>query len=285
MIREIKFGFNNLNELYFKEEVYNLDITTIIGVVLGLALVGWSILSGSELKNYINAPSLVIVLGGMIAGWLVAFPLSEIVNVGKVFAKTIKNSEFDIDQIITKIIELANVARREGLLALEEAVAEIKDDFLQKGVMLIVDGTDPELVKNILETEIDNLSERHAKSRSQLEVMGSLCPAFGMVGTLVGLVAMLQNLSDPSSIGPAMAVALLTTFYGSLFANLIFIPMASKLALKSNEEVLIRSVMIEGLLSIQAGENPRIIEEKLKVFLPPSVRKTVGTQEANSDNG
>ena len=234
-----------MNELYFKEEVYDLDITTIIGVVLGLALVGWSILSGSELKNYINPPSLVIVIGGMIAGWLVAFPLNEIVNVGKVFAKTIKNSEFDIDQIITKIIELANVARREGLLALEEAVAEIKDDFLQKGVMLIVDGTDPELVKNILETEIDNLSERHAKSRSQLEVMGSLCPAFGMVGTLVGLVAMLQNLSDPASIGPAMAVALLTTFYGSLFANLIFIPMASKLALKSNEEVLIRSVMIE----------------------------------------
>ncbi|MBF4691733.1 motility protein A [Fusibacter ferrireducens] len=262
-----------------------MDITTIIGVVLGIALVGWGILGNSELKNYIDPPSLVIVVGGMVSGWLVAFPMKEVVNVGKIFAKTIKNNEFDIDQIITKIIELANVARREGLLALEEAVSEIKDDFLQKGVMLIVDGTDPELVKNILETEIDNLAERHAKSRSQLEVMGSLCPAFGMVGTLIGLVAMLQNLSDPSSIGPAMGVALLTTFYGSLFANLIFIPMAGKLALKSNEEVLIRNVMIEGLLSIQAGENPRIIEEKLKVFLPPSVRKTVGTQEANSDNG
>jgi len=262
-----------------------LDITTIIGIVLGFALVGWSILSGSELKNYINAPSLVIVLGGMIAGWLVAFPLSDVVKFGKVLTKTIKNNEFDIDQIITKIIELANVARREGLLALEEAVSEIKDDFLQKGVMLIVDGTDPELVKNILETEIENLSERHARGKAQLEVMGSLCPAFGMVGTLVGLVAMLQNLSDPSSIGPSMAVALLTTFYGSLFANLIFIPMAGKLSLKSNEEILIRSVMIEGLLSIQAGENPRIIEEKLKVFLPPSVRKSVGTQEANTENG
>ena len=151
--------------------------------------------------------------------------------------------------------------------------------------MLIVDGTDPELVKNILETEIDNLSERHAKSRSMVETLGSLSPAFGMVGTLIGLVAMLQNLSDPTSIGPAMAVALLTTFYGSLMANLIFVPMATKLGIKSNDEVLIRSVMVEGLLSIQAGENPRIIEEKLKVFLPPSVRSKVGTQEANTDNG
>ncbi len=262
-----------------------MDITTIIGIVLGIALVGWGIVSNSDLGSYIDPPSLIIVLGGTIAGYLVAFPMKEVLNIGKVLGKTIKNNEFDIDQIITKIIELANVARREGLLALEEAVSEIKDDFLQKGVMLIVDGTDPELVKNIMETEIENLTDRHSKSRSMLEMMGTLAPAFGMVGTLIGLVAMLQNLSDPSSIGPSMAVALLTTFYGSLFANLIFIPMASKLALKSNEEILIRSVMIEGLLSIQAGENPRIIEEKLKVFLPPSVRKTVGTQEARSENG
>lgn len=262
-----------------------MDITTIIGIILGFVLVAWGIVSNSDLSNYIDPPSLVIVLGGTIAGYLVAFPLKEVLNIGKVLSKTIKNNDFDVDQIITKIIELANVARREGLLALEEAVAEIKDDFLQKGVMLIVDGTDPELVKNIMETEVENLSDRHSKNRSMLETMGTLCPAFGMVGTLIGLVAMLQNLSDPSSIGPAMAVALLTTFYGSLFANLIFIPMAAKLNLKSNDEVLVRNVMIEGLLSIQAGENPRIIEEKLKVFLPPSVRGGVGTQEAKSDNG
>ncbi len=262
-----------------------MDITTIIGIVLGLVLVAWGILSNSDLGSYIDPPSLVIVLGGMFSGYLVGYPLKDVLNVGKVFGKTMKNNELDVNQIITKIIELANVARREGLLALEEAVSEIKDDFLQKGVMLIVDGTDPELVKNIMETEVENLQDRHAKNRSMLDMMGSLCPAFGMVGTLVGLVAMLQSLDDPSSIGPKMAVALLTTFYGSLFANLIFIPMVNKLSLKSNEEVLVRSVMIEGLLSIQAGENPRIIEEKLKVFLPPSVRATVGTQEANSDNG
>lgn len=262
-----------------------MDITTLIGIIMGILLVGWGIVSNGTIGSYIDPPSIVIVIGGTFAGWLVAYPMKDVANLGKVFGKTMKNSEFDIDQIITKIIELANVARREGLLALEEAVAEIKDDFLQKGVMLIVDGTDSELVKNILETEIDNLTERHAKNRGMLETLGSLAPAFGMVGTLIGLVAMLQNLSDPSSIGPSMAVALLTTFYGSLIANLFFNPMASKLGVKSNEEVLIRSVMVEGLLSIQAGENPRIIEEKLKVFLPPSVRKKVGTQEANTDNG
>ena len=262
-----------------------MDITTILGMVLGFGFIIWSILLGGSLGWYIDPPSIVVVVGGMIGGFLVAFPLKDVLTLGKVFSKTLKNSEFDVDQIITKIIELANVARREGLLALEEAVSEIKDDFLQKGVMLIVDGTDPELVKNIMETEIENLSTRHSKSKSMFDLLGSLGPAFGMIGTLIGLVAMLQNLSDPSSIGPAMAVALLTTFYGSIFANLLFIPIANKLSLKSNEEILIRNVMIEGLLSIQAGENPRIIEEKLKVFLPPSVRKSVGTQEAKSDNG
>lgn len=263
-----------------------MDITTIIGVVLGFVLVVWGILSGgNNIMDYVDTASFVIVIGGMFAGYLVAFPLSDVLNVGKVFGKTIKNNELNVNQIITKIIELANVARREGLLALEEAVSEIKDDFLQKGVMLIVDGTDPELVKNILETEVENLSDRHSKNRSMIDMMGSLCPAFGMVGTLIGLVGMLNKLDDPSTIGPQMAIALITTFYGSLFANLIFIPMVNKLNLKSTEEVLVRSVMIEGLLSIQAGENPRIIEEKLKVFLSPSVRKTVGTQEAKSDNG
>ena len=262
-----------------------MDITTILGIVLGTGFIVWSILLGGELIWYWDAPSVVVVAGGMFAGFLVAYPLKEVLNLGKVMSKTIKNNEYDVDQIITKIIELANVARREGLLALEEAVSEIKDDFLQKGVMLIVDGTDPELVKNILETEIENISERHGKGKSMLDLFGSLGPAFGMIGTLIGLVAMLQNLSDPNSIGPAMAIALITTFYGSILANLIFIPMAAKLALKSNEEILIRNVMIEGLLSIQAGENPRIIEEKLKVFLPPSMRKRVGTQEAKSDNG
>lgn len=256
-----------------------MDITTILGIILGFGFILWSITLGGKLDWFFDAPSIVVVVGGMFAGFLVSFPLKDVLNLGKVFGKTIKNSEHDIDQIIKKIIELANIARREGLLALEEAVSDIKDDFLQKGVMLVVDGTDPELVKNIMETDIESLSARHSRSRSMFDTFGSLGPAFGMIGTLIGLVIMLQNLSDPSSIGPAMGVALLTTFYGSVLANLIFIPFASKLQLKSNEEVMIRNVMLEGLLSIQTGENPRIIEEKLKVFLAPAMRKKISEQQ------
>ncbi len=256
-----------------------MDISTILGLVLGFGFILWSITLGGKLDWFFDAPSVVVVLGGMFAGFLVSFPLAQALSVGKVFGRTIKNNEFDIEGIIKKVIDLANVARKDGLLALEEAVSDINDDFMQRGVMLIVDGTDPELVKTIMETEIENLSTRHGKSKGMFDAMGSLGPAFGMIGTLIGLVIMLQNLDDPSSIGPAMGTALLTTFYGSVLANLIFIPMATKLGIKSDEEVLIRTVMVEGLLSIQAGENPRIIEEKLKVFLSPAVRKKLSSDE------
>jgi len=256
-----------------------LDIATIGGLVAGLALITWGILSGSPLKSFIDVGSVIIVVGGTFAALFVTFPLSKVFTIGKVSGKAFKNADNNSGVIITKVIELANVARREGLLALEEAVDEVNDVFLKKGVMLIVDGTDPELVQNILETEISYLQDRHGEGKALFENLGTLAPAFGMVGTLIGLVAMLNNLDDPSSIGPAMAVALLTTFYGSLLANLIFNPLAVKLSIKSKDEVLIREIMIEGLLSIQAGENPRIIEEKLKAFLPPSMRSALGGDE------
>lgn len=263
-----------------------MDIATIGGLILGFALTVWGIVSGgSPIGDFIDTGSVIIVIGGSFAALFVSFPLSSVLTFGKVAGNTFSTSSINVGDIIKKVIELANVARREGLLALEEAVSDIKDEFLQKGVMLIVDGTDPELVKNILETEITNLEERHASNRGMFSALGSLFPAFGMVGTLIGLVAMLGNLSDPSSIGPSMAVALLTTFYGSLFSNLIFNPMATKLEGRSKNEILVKQVMIEGLLSIQAGENPRIIEEKLKAFLPPSMRKGIGTQETEEANG
>ncbi len=257
-----------------------MDIATIGGIVLGMVLVIWGIISGgSSLGSFVDTGSILIVIGGGFAGTIVAFPLSSTTNVGKVFMKTIKNNTFETGDIISRVISLANTARREGLLALEEATSDIEDPFLKKGVMLIVDGTDPELVKSILETELSTLQDRHAAGKGYLDTLGALMPAFGMIGTLIGLVAMLSNLSDPSSIGPAMAVALLTTFYGSLFANLFWIPMGQKLGVKSAEEQLIKQIMIEGLLSIQAGENPRIIEEKLKVFLPPRVRESIGDNQ------
>ena len=263
-----------------------MDIGLLGGIIAGFALVIFGIVSGgTALTDFIDVGSVLIVVGGGISATFVQMPLADMLGIGKTFGKALKNPEFNTGQIIDKVIELANVARREGLLALEEAVDEVNDEFLKKGVMLIVDGTDPEMVKSILETELSNMMDRHARGRSSFEALGSLMPAFGMIGTLVGLVAMLNNLSDPSSIGPSMAVALLTTFYGSLFANLIFIPIAGKLKIKSGEETLVKQVMIEGLLSIQAGENPRIIEEKLKAFLSPSIRKTIGTQEEGGRDG
>lgn len=261
-----------------------MDIGLVAGIVAGLVLVVFGILSGGAgIGDFIDPASILIVIGGGIAATFVQMPLGDMLGMGKVFSKALKNPEYNTGEIIDKVIELANVARREGLLALEEAVDEVNDEFLKKGVMLIVDGTDPEMVKNILETELSNMIDRHGRGRGAFDALGSLMPAFGMIGTLVGLVAMLNALSDPSSIGPKMAVALLTTFYGSLFANLIWIPISGKLKIKSDEEALVKQVMIEGLLSIQAGENPRIIEEKLKAFLSPTIRKTIGTQEEGEE--
>lgn len=261
--------------------MYLLDIGTIGGIVLGIVLIVWSIvIGGVSVMAFVDVPSVVIVIGGSFAAVFVSFPLKWVLGCGAIFKQTMTTSTISVSDIITKIIDLANVARREGLLALEEAVDQVNDDFLKKGVMLIVDGTDPELVKNILETEIAYMEARHSQGKGLLDTFGSLGPAFGMIGTLIGLIAMLKNLDDPSSIGPSMGVALITTFYGSVLANLIFIPMSNKVSIKSKEEVLVREIMVEGLLSIQAGENPRIIEEKLKAFLPPSLRKGAGTPEA-----
>ncbi len=261
-----------------------MDIGTIGGIVVGFALIIWAIIAGgSPIGSFFDAGSIIIVFGGTFAATFVSFPMNRVTGLGKVLSKAIGNASNDAGAVITKIIELANVARREGLLALEEAVQQIDDDFLKKGIMLIVDGTDPELVKSILETEVDFIVERHGSGKQLFDTLGSLAPAFGMIGTLVGLVAMLQNLDDPAAIGPSMAVALLTTFYGSVLANLIFIPIATKLSVKSDQELLVRQIMIEGLLSIQAGENPRIIEEKLKAFLSPSVRKSIVDEAGEKD--
>jgi chemotaxis protein MotA len=257
-----------------------LDLGTLIGIVLGFVLIIVSILLGGSLGSFFDLPSLMIVLGGTIAATLVAYPLPKVKEIIKLTQIAFKQRPNNPNDMIDNIIELANKARKEGLLALEESSGNLEDDFIKKGIMLVVDGTDPELVRTLLETELAFLEERHKGGQGLFETMGSLCPAFGMVGTLIGLINMLQKLDDPSSIGPSMAVALITTFYGSLFANLIFIPIANKLKLKSREETLEKEIVVEGLLSIQAGENPRIIEEKLKAFLPPSMRREAQEGEA-----
>ena len=248
-----------------------MDMSTLAGIIAGCAFMIISILLDGELGSYYDLPSIMITLGGTFAATLVAYPFERLASMTKV-AKNLFSIEEKPQNIISTIIELANIARKEGLLALEEAAYRIGDPFLQKGILLIVDGTDPELVRNILETELNFIEERHEEAQGVFETMASLAPGFGMIGTLIGLINMLRKLDDPSSIGPSMSVALVTTFYGSLLANLFFSPMATKLKYKSRREMLLKEIMLEGMLSIQAGENPRIIGEKLKAFLPPKDR-------------
>lgn len=261
-----------------------MDLATSLGLIAGIVFIVLGISQSGNIFTFIHLPSILIVLGGTIASTFTSFQLKKVLSTFKVVKKAFVDKSFSPNQVILQIIDLANIARKEGLLALEEAAEKIDDDFLKKGILLIVDGTDPELVRNILETELAFLEERHSEGQSIFETMGSYAPAFGMIGTLIGLINMLRDIQDTSSIGPNMSTALITTFYGSLLANLVFLPIANKLKGRSREEIYIKELMVEGLLSIQAGENPRIIEEKLKTFLSPEMRSTVkrefGSEEA-----
>ena len=264
-----------------------VDLATIIGLVLGVFFFLFSIIVDkgvSGIAAFWNVPSVMITMGGTIASTMINFPMNKFVGALRASAIAFKVVLMNEGEVIKEIIRLSNVARKEGLLALEEAAEAIEDDFLKKGVLLIVDGTDPELVRSILETELSFIETRHRDVQGVWSQMGALAPAWGMIGTLVGLINMLGNLNDPSSIGPAMAVALLTTMYGSIMANFICIPFAGKLSVRSNEELLMKEVMIEGLLSIQAGENPRVIEEKLKAFLSPVLRASLSDQSAEGES-
>lgn len=261
-----------------------MDLALIIGLVSGWIFIILSILLNADLQisgvlRFIDWPSVMVTVGGTIAATLVAFPMPVLLSGLKGFKNALKPSKVDPITAIKNIIDLANLARKEGILALEDAASAMDDDFLQKGIMLVVDGTDPELVRNILETEISFIEERHKKVSDVWEFIGTMGPSWGMIGTLIGLVMMLQSMSDPAAIGPAMAVAIITTFYGSVIANFIANPIANKLKVFSSEEQLVKEVLIEGILSIAAGENPRIIEEKLKVFLSPILRDTVGAND------
>ena len=237
----------------------------------------------SLLPNFVDVPSIIITIGGSMAGVIACNKLPFMATGLKGITLCMKEPGYEPASMITNIINLSNVARKEGLLALEEAAADIEDAFLKKGIMLVVDGTDPELVRGILETDLACTEDRHKQVIGFWEKWAELGPAWGMIGTLVGLVIMLYNMEDASSIGPAMATALLTTLYGSLIANWLCNPVASKLKVNNSLEVTLRNITIEGLLSIQAGENPRVIEEKLKSFLAPSARGNVGADAGGGE--
>lgn len=268
-----------------------LDLASVIGLVVCLVMVIFGIVSGelgfAALPNFVDIPSVLITIGGTFAGTLVCFSIKDYVAGLKSITLAIKAQVIDEATTIKNIIDLSNVARKEGLLSLEEAANNLQDEFLKKGILLIVDGTDPELVRAILETELSCIESRHKKTMGFWDTVATNGPAWGMIGTLIGLVNMLKNLEDASTIGPNMAVALLTTLYGSLLANWIATPVSAKLKANNDAEVMLKEVMIEGLLSIQAGENPRVIEEKLKSFLSPKQRASFGSDnnEDTAGNG
>lgn len=254
-----------------------MDIASLLGIVLGLVMLVFGIITNAGIGGfgrYIDPASAIITFGGAFAATLASYSLPDYIAGLKSFTLIFKTTAINASEMIQKIIELSNVARKEGLLSLEESAADLDEPFLKKGILLIVDGTDPDLVRAIMETELVNVDTRHKKLISFWDTLGAMGPAWGMIGTLVGLVNMLYNMDDAGAIGPAMAVALITTLYGSLLANWICTPVANKLKDNNAAEMMLKEVMIEGLLSIQAGENPRVIEEKLKSFLAPKDRKT-----------
>ena len=249
-----------------------MDIATFLGIFSGFALMIIAIKTGGGLTWFISIPSMMIVMGGTVATTLIQYSLSDVLGVFKV----VRNAFFiklpDYSKEISTVVDLSKLARREGILALERLKNELDDPFLAKGIELAIDGLEPKAIMEMLSTELEYTEERHKTGAEIFSTMGTFAPAMGMLGTLIGLVQMLMVMDDPKSIGPAMAIALITTFYGSLLANLLFLPISSKLKLRSQEEARLRQLIIEGIMSIQFGDNPRIIEQKLNVFLAPAER-------------
>lgn len=271
-----------------------MNIASIIGLISGFLLMIFGMVfdmstfsvNMGKINNFIDIPSVLITFGGSFTTLMTMEPsLKTFVNKLASFRLILKTPVNNDVDTIKNIIALSNTARKEGLLALEETASAIEDDFLKKGILLIVDGTDPELVRSILETELGCIEGRHNDTIGFWDKLSAMGPAWGMIGTLIGLVNMLKDLSDPSTIGPNMAVALITTFYGSLLANWVCIPVVNKLKAINATEIMMKEVVVEGLLSIQAGENPRVIEEKLKSFLNPSSRAAFDVNEGGEEIG
>ena len=237
-----------------------MDFATIIGILGGFGLVIVAVVSGGGLTWFLDGPSAMIVLGGTFGAALINYPLSDLLGVIKVAKNAFQGKKQQADVVINQLVEMSKICRREGLLALQTLIKQTKDPFLIKGISLVVDGLDPAHVSEILETELDFIGERHRLGAEIFTTLGNFAPAMGLVGTLIGLVQMLQQMNNPGTIGPAMAVALITTFYGVILANLVFLPIAGKLKTRSSQELMLKQLIINGILSIQSGDNPRVLE-------------------------
>jgi len=257
-----------------------MDVGTIIGLMAGSGLIIWAMLDGSSVSAFFDGPSVAIVLGGSVAAALISFPVKDIAKVTKVVKNTLFSKTSDIHGLIKQMVHFAEIARRDGILSLENAIKDVDDPFLVSGVQMAVDGTDPELIETIMECELESIADRHANGKALFDNIGRFAPAFGMIGTLIGLVKMLQSMEDPSKIGAGMAIALLTTMYGALLANLVALPLAEKLGKRSAEELMVKSVIVRGVMAIQSGDNPRVVEQKLKTFLPVRLRVSMDSEAA-----
>lgn len=250
-----------------------MDIATIVGVLACLVLVLVAILSKTGLTTFVDMPSLMLVLGGSISATLMCFPLGSFLKLFKILKKYILAKPSNPVDHVTTLVRLAEVARRDGILSLENHLSDGEyDDFMVRGLRMAIDGQDPAVIQTAMEQEVETLMERHSVGKLLFEKLGTYAPAFGMLGTIMGLIIMLQSMDDPAALGPGMALALITTFYGSLFANVIFLPISDKLGTRSEEEVAGKLLIMRGVMSIQSGDNPRIVQQKLMAFLDATQR-------------
>ncbi len=250
-----------------------MDLASVIGIIGGLTVMFFSIIvAGASFAAFVDYPSVICVIGGAVASVMVCAPLGSIFSLGRVVRKAFFRRSEEIPELIEQIVSMAETARRDGLLALENRLGEIENPFIVLGIQMAVDGTRPEVIDDVLRSEMEAVNARHRDGKLLLDQFGKYAPAFGMIGTLIGLVIMLGNMDDPASIGPGMAVALLTTLYGAVIANVVCLPLAEKLGHLNRQELQTMEIVLRGILAIQSGDNPRIIEQKLSTFLPPRAR-------------
>ena len=266
-----------------------MDITSILGLVIGLVLIVFVGITPAKLGNFWDPESLAIVVGGAIAAVVMSYPLSMLKTIPGHFKMLIQGNKYNIAELVNTLEEMAQLARKNGLLALEEKANELDDMFFKQGIMLIVDATEPEEVRSLMENDLDAMAARHEEGIGLYNKASAFSPAFGMIGTLVGLVNMLKGMNldgdGASDIGPAMATALITTFYGCMLANLLFSPIANKLSVRNDEEMLYKQIMIEGILAIQAGDNPKFLKEKLVTYISQKRRLKVLDPDAAPEKG
>lgn len=248
-----------------------MDLATVLGLLIGGGLIIWSL--SADLMQFFDPASIAIVFGGMIGSTLTSIPIGNFKKVMRVAKQALFAKQLHPRELIATLVRFGEIARRDGILALENVLGDVEDRFLVRGIQMAVDGNDPDVIQQAMTTELDCLSQRHSEGRELFELFAKYGPAYGMLGTVIGLILMLANLEDVASIAPNMAIALVTTFYGAVLANLFFLPLADKLAARDREEMRVKEMIIQGVMAIQSGDNPKIVEQKLTIYLPPDLRE------------